>query len=158
MKHLKDLDTAELLEAEAHATAQVAKCDYGSNIYRKWDKQLDRILAEMMRRSEPAKSEPPPPFDGALGLACALLLCAFSWSLSGCEPAQEAPTAAPVTCEIVGRGELDLVLRFSDPDIRAPGGLDCVSLGGGEFDCKPDFCLLVTYPGTCPACVGEVGE
>jgi len=29
-----------------------------------------------------------------------------------------------------------------------------VSLGGGVFECKPDFCLVLPYTGTCPHCGG----
>lgn len=57
MKHLQELDVSELLEAEADVTAKAARCPFGSNVWRKWDKQLDRILQEMARRSAP---EPEP--------------------------------------------------------------------------------------------------
>lgn len=79
--------------------------------------------------------------------------------LTGCaanvsNDADPTPDAAPpVTCELVASSDTETVVRFSDPDIAAPGGVACVALGGGVFDCKPSWCAVVWYPGTCPQCV-----
>jgi len=62
--------------------------------------------------------------------------------------------AAPLSCELIASSETEQVFKFSDPDIAAPVGTDCVSLGGGVFDCKPDACLVLPYVGTCPHCGG----
>lgn len=80
------------------------------------------------------------------------------------EPQSEVPAEQPEAepaCTVIGRGEQDLVLKFSDHDIAAPGGLKCVSLGGGVFRCDPDTCGF--FGGNCPECPytpyeGSTGE
>ena len=82
-------------------------------------------------------------------LVFAVLLVLF-----GCDAAapETDKTGGPISCELVDRSEAELVLKFSDPEIAAPGGTECVSLGGGVFDCKPNFCVVVAYAGNCPEC------
>jgi hypothetical protein len=82
-------------------------------------------------------------------------------ALAGCAPNVSTDTdksGAPESCTLVAESATERVLRFSDPEIAAPGGTECKSLGGGVFDCPASFCVVVWYPGTCPQCPSGGGE
>jgi len=71
------------------------------------------------------------------------------------QAAKEA--VAPASCELLDSTATEQVFRFSDANtssVDAGLGTECVSLGGGVFDCKPDACLVLPYTGTCPHCGG----
>lgn len=92
-------------------------------------------------------------------LALSLVLAACSANVETPSPSASDTVTRPVSCELIDRSDAETVVKFSDPDIAAPGGTACVSLGGGVFDCKPTWCTAVLYaaPSTgnaCPDCPG----
>jgi hypothetical protein len=76
----------------------------------------------------------------------------------GGSPDQSPNPAAPaMSCELLDATSTEQVFRFSDVNtssVDAGLGTECVSLGGGVFDCKPEACLVLPYTGTCPHCGG----
>lgn len=146
MKTLSEMTVLELLDEEAKASLKLSQSPAGSNAQRVADRRLDNVLAEMQSRTAE------PVLSASTILACVMTLCLLV--LSACGGSPGATSEAVITCTLVASGAQDMVVRFSDKDIQAPGGTACVSLGGGEFDCKPDWCTAGEFPGTCPDCPG----
>lgn len=80
---------------------------------------------------------------------------------AACQPAQssedcEKEAAKPVvnSCEFHFVANTSRAVFQYTPDVPAPTGATCTSLGGGVYDCPDTFCNVVSYAGNCPECPG----
>jgi hypothetical protein len=63
-------------------------------------------------------------------------------------PGQVWCCALGPTCDVTAPG----VWRFARAADKPGVPNSCVGLGGGEYQCPADACLVVPYTGTCPVC------
>ena len=80
----------------------------------------------------------------------ALLLLGCSAQVDTTPP--DAPTCAIIGYEPRARDAASSVWQFSDVSAPNPDAALCEPLGDGVFSCRPEACLTVPVPGTCPAC------